>query len=166
MKANRVHEGRPTTSPLRAPGLQTTRIHSKSQGRAPRQGQEGPAPWKRRVGVPGQLTHLSLFRQSQTPKVAALNHIMDRATHSFLCRPRWVILPHLCWASLVAQRVTRLPAMLETWVQSLGPEDPLRREWQPTPALLPGESHGQRSLVGNTPWGLKELDTTEQLHFC
>ena len=40
-----------------------------------------------------------------------------------------------------------------------------RRQWQTTPVLLPGESHGQRSLVGCSPWGLEELDTTEQLHF-
>ena len=36
-----------------------------------------------------------------------------------------------------------------------------RRKWQPTPVVLPGESHGQRSLVGYSPWGHKELDTTE-----
>ena len=35
------------------------------------------------------------------------------------------------------------------------------REWQPTPIFLPGESHGQRSLVGYSPWACKELDTTE-----
>ena len=40
---------------------------------------------------------------------------------------------------------------------------PWRREWQPTPVILPGESHGQRSLVGYSPWGCKELDMTEQL---
>ena len=39
-----------------------------------------------------------------------------------------------------------------------------RRKWQPTPAFLPGESHGQRSLVGYSPWGRKESDTTERLH--
>ena len=36
-----------------------------------------------------------------------------------------------------------------------------RRKWQPTPVLLPGESHGQRSLAGYSPWGRKGLDTTE-----
>ena len=36
-----------------------------------------------------------------------------------------------------------------------------RRKWQPTPVFLPGESHGQRSLVGYTPWGHKESDPTE-----
>ena len=40
-----------------------------------------------------------------------------------------------------------------------------RRQWHPTPVLLPGKSHGQRSLVGCNPWGRKELDTTERLPF-
>ena len=40
-----------------------------------------------------------------------------------------------------------------------------RRQWHPTPVLLPGKSHGQRSLVGCSPWGHKESDMTEQLHF-
>ena len=54
---------------------------------------------------------------------------------------------------------SRLPAVQETkemWVQPLGQEDP-------TPAFLPGESHGQRSLVGYSPWGCKESDMSEQL---
>ena len=40
-----------------------------------------------------------------------------------------------------------------------------RRQWQPTPVLLPGKSHGRRSLVGCSPWGRSESDTTERLHF-
>ena len=40
-----------------------------------------------------------------------------------------------------------------------------RRQWQPTPVLLLGEFHGCRSLVGYSPWGREELDTTEWLHF-
>ena len=39
------------------------------------------------------------------------------------------------------------------------------RFWHPTPVLLPGKSHGWRSLVGCSPWGREELDTTERLHF-
>ena len=42
---------------------------------------------------------------------------------------------------------------------------PWRRAWQPTPVFLPGESYGQRSLVGYSPWGRKESDMTERLHF-
>ena len=40
-----------------------------------------------------------------------------------------------------------------------------RRQWHPTPVLLPGKSHGWRSLVGCSPWGHQELDTTERLPF-
>ena len=40
-----------------------------------------------------------------------------------------------------------------------------RRQWYPTPVLLPGKSHGWRSLVGCSPWGRQELDTTERLPF-
>ena len=65
-------------------------------------------------------------------------------------------------ASLQAQTVKNLPAMRETWVRSLGQKIPWRA-WQPTPAFLPGEAHGQRSLAGYSPWGRKELDKTEQL---
>ena len=117
--------------------------------------------------------------------------------------------------SLVGQMVKHLPTMWETWVQSLGWEDPLekemathsstlawkipwteerggasgkepayqcrrpkrrrfspwvgkipwRRKWQSIPVLLPGKSHGQRSVVGYSPWGRKESDMTERLHF-
>ena len=40
-----------------------------------------------------------------------------------------------------------------------------RRQWHPTPVLWPGKPHGQRSLVGCSPWGHKESDTTERLYF-
>ena len=62
--------------------------------------------------------------------------------------------------SLVAQTVKHLSTMQETQVRSLGWEDPMGRKWQSTPVLLPGKSHGQRSLVGYSPWGCKESDTT------
>ena len=48
------------------------------------------------------------------------------------------------------------PAMRETWVQSLGWEDPLEKEWLSTPVFWPGEFHGLYS-----PWSRKELDITE-----
>ena len=61
--------------------------------------------------------------------------------------------------------VKRVSTLWETRVQSLSWEDPLEKEWQPTLVLLPGKSHGQRSLVGYSPGGRKESDKTEQLHF-
>ena len=55
--------------------------------------------------------------------------------------------------------------MQETRVWSLAGEDLLDKEWLPTPVFLPGESHGERTLVGYSPRGLsKELDTTEYLN--
>ena len=47
----------------------------------------------------------------------------------------------------------------------LGAPSSQRRKWYPTPVLLPGKSHGQRSLVGCSPWDRSESDTTERLHF-
>ena len=65
----------------------------------------------------------------------------------------------------MAQRVKHLPAMWETWVWFLGWEDPLEKEMATHSVLLPGESHRRRSLVGYSPRGRKESDTTERLHF-
>ena len=55
-------------------------------------------------------------------------------------------------ASLIAPLVKNLPALQETPVQFLGREDPLEKD---TPGFLPGESRGQRSLAGYSPWGRK-----------
>ena len=66
------------------------------------------------------------------------------------------ILYILSWASLVVQSVKNLPALQEaprfgSWIGKI----PWRRKWQPTPGFLPGESHGERSLAGCSPWGHK-----------
>ena len=75
----------------------------------------------------------------------------DRVVYLISSLPARLGLPWwLRWLSLLA--------MLETWFPSLGQEEeriPWGRAWQPTPVLLPGESHGQRSLVGYSPWGRK-----------
>ena len=57
--------------------------------------------------------------------------------------------------------VKNLPAEQETWVPSLGWDDPLEKAWQPTPVFLPRESHRQRSLAGYNLWTHKESDMTE-----
>ena len=68
--------------------------------------------------------------------------------------------------------IKNLPAMQETQVGSLGQEDPLEKGMTinssilclfSSPVFLPGEFHGQRSLMGYSPWGHKESDTTKQL---
>ena len=54
--------------------------------------------------------------------------------------------------------------MQETWIQSLGQEDPWGRKWQLTPVFVPGKFHEQSSLAGYSPWGCKGLDMTEHAH--
>ena len=49
---------------------------------------------------------------------------------------------------------------MDPWVRKI----PWRTKWQPAPVFLPGKSHGQRNLVGYSPWGCKELDKTEHTH--
>ena len=61
--------------------------------------------------------------------------------------------PEDVWASPVAQMAKNPPTMRETCVGKI----PWRRKWQPIPVSLPGESHGQRSSVGYSPWGHQEL---------
>ena len=66
------------------------------------------------------------------------------------------------WASLVAQTVKNLPVIQAIQVRSLGQENTLE-EGMNTPVFLPGEFHGQRSLVGYSLWSHNESDSTEQL---
>ena len=76
------------------------------------------------------------------------------------------------WPFLVLWSLLNFPNLLAYWVQhftvssfSTWYSSTPRREWQPTPVLSPGKSHEQRSLVGFSPWGRKESDTTVRLHF-
>ena len=79
------------------------------------------------------------------------------------------LLPHWSWYQIInivilALVLKNLPANagdIEMWVRSLGQEDPLEEGMASTPVFLPRESHGQRSLAGHSPWGRRELDTTE-----
>ena len=64
----------------------------------------------------------------------------------------------------MAQTVKHLPTMWETWVRSLGREDPLEKAMATHSSTLSGKSRGRKILVGYSPWGLKESDTTERLH--
>ena len=75
-----------------------------------------------------------------------------------------------CWTYL--SRVFWL-RQLSVWLQSRRPgfdpwvgKIPWRGKWQPIPVFLPGKSHGQWSMVGYCPWGRKESDMTERLHFA
>ena len=63
--------------------------------------------------------------------------------------------------------VKNLPAMQETWFDPLVGKIPWRRKWQPTPVFLPGKPHGQRSLVGYSPWGCQRVghDLATKQHY-
>ena len=82
----------------------------------------------------------------------AINNCYVSFTH--LC-PGLPWCPTWSWIHLQCRKPRFNP-----WVGKI----PWRRKWQPTPVFLFGKSHGQRSLVGYSPWGRKELDMTEQLN--
>ena len=93
--------------------------------------------------------------------IILLNLIMQ-----IICEPASICLfsiaywLHLCSAFLMSNNFFFiLPLFIAT-----NPSSSRRRQWQPTPVLLPGKSHGQRSLVGCSPWGHEESDMTECLH--
>ena len=71
-----------------------------------------------------------------------------------------LLVSHLLYAESWSGRGLRHLFLLFASMHSLQ-----RRQWHPTPVLLPGKSHGWRSLVGCSPWGREESDTTERLHF-
>ena len=89
--------------------------------------------------------------------------ILKLLFYSWLCKEQrfWMslFLPNFfSWSSL--KKTTSWNKNLP-WVGKI----PWRRKWQSTPVLLPGKSHGQRSLVAYSPWGCKQSDRTERLHF-
>ena len=93
--------------------------------------QRGELLWKNKVGVSKDGSGMAL--------VESLGFILSTI-----------------WASLVAQTAKNPSSMQENQVQSLGQEDPLKREWQATPIFLPGKPHGRRNLVGYSPLDCKE----------
>ena len=86
------------------------------------------------------------------------SRIIISEAFSRMSLPYWYIR-----TSLIAQTVKNMPTMQETWFNPQVGKIPWRRIWQPTLVFLPREAHGQRSLVGYSPWGCKQLDTTEQV---
>ena len=81
--------------------------------------------------------------------------------------PKYHFLPHpvpvIGWAEADRKSSREFHPRVEDFEESHARKR--RRRWHPTPALLPGRSHGQRSLVGCSPRGREESDTTERLHF-
>ena len=93
--------------------------------------------WKWRVGIGGKVPEMSPFEALEIPTTMGFP---------------------------VAQSVKNLPAVQETWVRSLGWEDLLEKEMATHSSILAWKIHGQRSLVGCSPWGRKELGTNGGLY--
>ena len=83
----------------------------------------------------------------------------------FLC---YLTFLYFSWVSLVAQLIKNLPAMWETWVPSLGWENPLEDDMVTHSVFLPGESHGQTSLQATVHWVTKSqaLLSDFRFHYC
>ena len=124
---------------------------------------------------------LNLFPHIQNGNNSRTSEVVLRITYENQVRVRGLRLPALgqahrkCSIDIRYQVILGLPWWLrgysvclecgrpgfDPWVGKI----PWRRKWHPTPVFLPGESHGGRSLVGYSPWGHKESDTIERLHF-
>ena len=89
-------------------------------------------------------------RKKEWQRMRWLDSITDSRDMNLSKWLRWLSVCLQCGRPGFDPRVRKIP-----WI----------RKWQSTSVLLPGKSHGQRSLVGYSPWGRKESDTTEQLHF-
>ena len=101
-------------------------------------------------GGPRPTTTLGWSTGFPCPHKRQYLHLME---HSRTCRLPW-------WLSSKESTCWCRTCRFYYWVGKI----PWRRKWPPTPVFLPGESHGQRSLAGYSPWGRKKLDTTEQLN--
>ena len=126
-----------------------------------------------------QLIRFASVEASRKLRIRVCTQIQEPfLVGGFQCDSPFLLTPHphclpvlyysvgwLCNTSLVAQMVKHLPAMRETWVWSLCWEDPLEEGMATHSSTLAWKIHGQRSLVGYSPWGRKESDTTERLYF-
>ena len=124
-------------------------------------GLDSPLPYR---CFPGMASQNESFA-SNTLRVCSWGSQAWSRAQDCLC---WLPLACICTASMVAsleaQTVKRPPAMQDTGFDPWVGQIPWRRQWHPTPVLLPRKSHGRRSLVGCSPWGREESDRTERLH--
>ena len=117
---------------------------------------DSATPW-----TAARQTSLSITNSQSLPKLMSIESVMP-SNHLLLCVPFSSSLQ-----SFPASGSFQMSQLFTSGGQSIGQLYAYnwRRKWQPTPVLLSGKSHGQRSMVDHSPWGRKESDTTEQLHF-
>ena len=93
-------------------------------------------------------------------------HIAHGTLLNVMCQPGWEGgLGRMDTCICMAESLSCSPETTTRLLIGCTPIQSRKRQWHPTPVLLPGKSHGRISLVGYSPWGLEESDTTEQLHF-
>ena len=153
-----------------------------------------PTRLRRPWGSPGKNTGVGCHFLLQCMKVKSESEVSQSCptlSDPMDCSPPGFSIHGICqarvqeWGAIAFSRMTSTSALLTTPKSltvtkmvnqkqcsiSVGKDLALfsdifrRRQWHPTPVLLPGKSHGRRSLVGYSPWGREESDTTEQLHF-
>ena len=103
-----------------------------------------------------------IMRKARLDELQAVIRITRRNINNLRYANNTTLMAESLTILVVAQIVKNLPAVRETRVWFLR-KIPWRREWQPSPVRLPGESHGQKNLVGYSPWDCKELEMTEWL---
>ena len=121
---------------------------------------------------------LSITDSGSSPRLKSIESVMP-SSHLILCRPLLLLPPIPPSIRVFSNESTLRMRWPNSWSFSFSiipSKEGLvffdctyrgcwRRQWHLTPVLLPGKSHGQRSLVGYSPWGCKESNTTERLHF-
>ena len=103
------------------------------------------------------LIHWRSQRTKSLPVSLIQGHTTVTGTVSFLSASHLLAAHHKCWKTVMSQFVKKYNNLQGMWVQLLGWDNPWRRKWQLTPALLPGKPRGQRSLAGYSPWSLKRV---------
>ena len=91
---------------------------------------------------------MSITNSRSSLRLTSIKSVMP-SSHLILCHPLLLLPP--------------IPSSIRVFSNE-STQGSKRRKWQPTPGLLPGKFHGWRSVIGYSPWGCKESDTTEQLH--
>ena len=111
----------------------------------------------------GSFCYISVFQHGSVSRIwmNPLEHIEAVWLKFLVCHGMWITVnPSAWWLRQESVCLQCGRPGFNPWVRKI----PWRRPWQPTPVLLPGKTHGWRSMVGYSPWGRKESDTTERLH--
>ena len=120
--------------------------------------------WLDLLAVHRILKNLLQHHSSKAPVLWCSAFFRVQLSHLYMTAGKTIALT--IW-TFVGKVMSQLFNVLSRFVIAFLPSSKClrRRQWQPTPVLLPGKSHGRRSLVSCSPWGRYESDMTERLHF-